>query len=416
MESRPSKSQCFRPPYLFSHAHGRSPLTQLGSSFTEPVHEIDADISRYREERSTLPRYHPLRPICAGLLAFQLKQRYELLNQKEDIDKSILYLTESLLSSPRSWLAHGMIAESLFFLAVSLLVRLRVSKEPEDAISAAKCLRLLRDPAHPPFTLSRQLVTAYLVETLAFQMELKASDVIQTLEEMAALTHELLTSDPSCDNTNRAIADFVSAALTNKLPDPFPDEPLNQIIACLRLARVHKPELREVHFYLAICLTVRYFNTQVDDDYEEAMSIMDETIISNLPGDIFVAGCQTIAPWLAMTRFENPENLEEVMYRVRTFLASCSVENPAYPTLSYILEHVSKRRFQYFGPIDGLEASSSDFQPPLPSELADDSDLSRKRQLLNGLISGIRNNDITDIDVAIKSGRTILASSDPSDL
>ncbi|KAN0141168.1 CHAT domain containing protein [Lactarius tabidus] len=276
-----------------------------------------------------------------------------------------------------------MIAESLFFLAVSLLLRLRVSKEPEDAISAAKCFRLLRDPAHPPFTFSRQKVTAYLVETLAFQMELKASDVIQTLEEMAALTHELLTSDPSCDNTNRAIADFVSAALTNKLPDPFPDEPLNQIIACLRLARVHKPELREVHFYLAICLTVRYFNTQVDDDYEEAMSIMDETIISNLPGDIFVAGCQTIAPWLAMTRFENPENLEE-------------------------------RRFQYFGPIDGLEASSSDFQPPLPSELADDSDLSRKRQLLNGLVSGIRNNDITDIDVAIKSGRTILASSDPS--
>jgi tetratricopeptide (TPR) repeat protein len=391
------------------------PLTRLGPSFTEP-HQIAAEISRYRLELSALPRYHPLRPRCAGLLALRLLKRYVLFDKKEDIDKSIIYLTESLLSPARSWLAHGpRIFNILYFLARSLLVRSRVSKEPEDAISAAKCFRLLRDLAHAPFTFSRQSVTAYLVETLGFQMELKASDVVQTIEEMAVLTHELLTSDPSCDETTAAVAIFAQA-LTSKLPKPFQDQALNQIIACLRLARMHKPELRKIHFCLAICLARRYLSTRVDDYYEEAISIIDETIASNLPGDKFVARCQQLAPVLAMlARSKSPEHLEEAMYRTRTFLDSSSVEDPFYPTLSYALGYVAKQRFQYFGPIDGLEASSNDFRPPLPLGLADDSDLTRK-QLIDGLLSGIRNNDITDVDEAIEKGRTILASSDPSDL
>ncbi|KAN0141160.1 CHAT domain containing protein [Lactarius tabidus] len=290
-----------------------------------------------------------------------------------------------------------------------------VSKEPEDAISAAKCFRLLRDLAHTPFIFSRQSVTTDLVETLGFQLELKASDVIQTIEEMAALTHELLTSDPSCDETTTAVAIFAQA-LKSKLPKPFQDQDqaLNQIIACLRLARIHKPELREAHFALFKCLTSRYLSTRVDDYYEEAMSIIDETIASNLPGDIFVAKCQQLAPALAMLDpCKSPEHLEEAMYRTRTFLASSSVEDPFYPTLSYALGYAAKKRFEYFGPIDGIEESSSDFRPPLPSALADES---YGKQLLDGLLSGIRNNDITDIDEAIESGRTILASSDPTDL
>jgi CHAT domain-containing protein len=380
--------------------------------FTESIHETTAEISRYQLMLSELPRYHPHRPICACILAVELLQRYWLSNQKEDIDKSILYMTESLLSPARSWLAHGpRIFECLFFLANSLFLRLTESKEPEDAISAAKCFRRLREPAHAPsnFTFSRQFVTAALVATLACQMELKASDVVQTFEEMAVLTHELLTSDPSCDETTNAVTTF-ARALANKLPNPFPDQLLNKSIACLRLARMHKPELGEVHFSLARCLGNRYFRARVDDDYEEAMSIFDETIASNFPEDEFVAECQKIAPWLAISRFNNPEKLEEGLYRARAFLASSSVEDP---TLSDVLGYIAKQRFEYFGPIDGIEESSSDFRPPLPSALAGES---HGKQLLDGLLSGIRNNDITDIDEAIESGRTILASYDPTDL
>jgi hypothetical protein len=110
-----------------------------------------------------------------------------------------------------------MVIVVLSTLAFSLLMRSRVSKEPEDVISAAKYLRHLRDPAHGSFTFLRQEVTALLVETLAFQMELNASGVVQTLEEMAVLTHELLTSDPSSAFTTRAIVVLASSPHSDKL-------------------------------------------------------------------------------------------------------------------------------------------------------------------------------------------------------
>jgi hypothetical protein len=113
-----------------------------------------------------------------------------------------------------------MIFESLFFLARLLLTRSNASKEPEDAIYAAKyLLRHPRDPGHTPFAFRPKSVTAFLVEALAFQMEMKASDVAQTLEEMAVLTHDILTSDPSNDNTTLATTLFADALLpTIKVP------------------------------------------------------------------------------------------------------------------------------------------------------------------------------------------------------
>ena len=99
-------------------------------------------------------------------LALQLLERFLLSNQKDDIDKTILYLTESLLLSPLSWLAHGlMIVEALFSLAHSLLERSNLSEEPEDAIYVAIYFRYLQDLAQTPFaTLQRQRVTALLLK------------------------------------------------------------------------------------------------------------------------------------------------------------------------------------------------------------------------------------------------------------
>jgi hypothetical protein len=135
-----------------------------------------------------------------------------------------------------------MILDVLYCLARALYNCSRVSKEPEDAIYAAQYFRYLRDPAHPLFAFGGQPVTATLVETLELEMELKASDVVQTLEEMTTLTQELLTSDPSSDYTTRATTCF-ARAVRHKLPEIPLDRPLNEIIECLRLARVHKPEL-----------------------------------------------------------------------------------------------------------------------------------------------------------------------------
>jgi len=89
------------------------------------------------------------------------------------------------------------------------------------------------------------------------------------------------------------------------------------------------------------------------------------------------------------------------------------------------LEGAAKQRFRHhFGSIEGLEASSgnSPLSQPVPvvsfGEYEDaDSEFGRtikKVKLLGGLLSGIRNTDITKIDDAIERGRTILASSDLS--
>jgi CHAT domain-containing protein len=378
----------------------------LGPSFTGPIHEIAADISKYKLMLSALPPFHPLRPFWAYRLAKEFGRRYMLLNQMDDLDKSILYSTESLLSPPLSWLAHGpMIGKALYHLAVWLLMRSTVSKEPEDAIYAARYARHLRDPAHAPCAFPRQSVTAFLVVALATQIELKASDVVQTLEEMTILTHELLTSDPFSADITRAIA-VVAGALSYIDPLRFPEQLLNQIIECLRLAMVYKPEIQEVHFVLAKCLFARYHYT-MGDELDEAVSVLDEVIASGPPGDEFVARCQKLVANLAMLRSavnDHAESSEEAIYRARAFLASSSPEDALYPTWSYVLERAANIRFRNFGPIGGLEPSSSRLPSrPVPAEMP-----------LDRLLEGIRNNKITDIDEAIEKGR-ILASSNPND-
>ena len=80
------------------------------------------------------------------------------------------------------------ILEVLFDLALSLVERSIVVKEPEDTIYPAKYLRFLRDSVYVPTVFRRQLVTAWLVETFALQTRLKINDGVQTLEEMTALT------------------------------------------------------------------------------------------------------------------------------------------------------------------------------------------------------------------------------------
>ena len=396
----------------------------MGLSLTAPIHEITANISQCEQALSALDRHDPLRPIGTFLLAYWLGKRYKLLNQKDDIDEAILHLTESLLSfklsSPLSALEHGpLIIYALFSLAISFYERSRGSMEPEDAIYAAKYCRYLRNPAHIPFAFQRQKVTMLLVETLALQMELKASDIVQTFEEMTALTQELLTSDPSSDYTAYASACLARAVGLN-LPEPSPEHLLNEIIECLRLAWMHKPELREVPVFLAKCLYARYRYT-MSDDLEEVASIVDDLIATSSPGDEFLAEYQAFVPGLAMIRLmvDRPtESSEDAIYRARAFLtSSASAKDPLHPAWSQVLEHAAENRFRNFGPIDDPGASSSG-DPLSPPPIIKDGlfETNERMRPLSGILDGIRNNSITDIEEAIDLARSIKASSDLGDL
>ncbi|KAI9452962.1 CHAT domain-containing protein [Lactarius psammicola] len=383
----------------------------------QTIHEIDSFLTRAQHLLSSSTRSHPLHPARIFDLAMAQLDRHKLSNQKDDLDKAILYLTELIFLQPRSRPEpKPNILLILYNLAVALNKRSNESNQPEDATCAAKYLRHLRDQPHEMFKFPRHRVTSSLVYALAIRVRLEAGNVMENIGEMADLCREFLTSDASEGETSDVVT-LIYKAVFSRIRMGVSDQPLDQLVECLRVARVHKPDPREAHFSLAYCLGIRYLVTFVNDDYEEAASIFDEIIASSSPGDKFLIRVQETVTRMAAFRsfmYENPEYSEEAIYRARTTLTTYTDEQR--------LAQVAKRRFQYFGTIEGLEASSSDPSLPRPVvsirgyDKEDESNGRRKdSELLEGLLFKIRNNETIDIEEAIENGRTILASSDPED-
>ena len=156
-------------------------------------------------------------------------KRYVLSNQREDLESSIVHLTESILLPPLSWLQHGsFILDTLFSLACTLYER----KQPEDVITATKYLFHLRDQPHEIPSISRPQATELLVASLALQVELEAGNVRQNIQEMAIHSRELLTVETSDINTTRLI-DFIWNVMQSNIRPGEPDQPLDELIECL---------------------------------------------------------------------------------------------------------------------------------------------------------------------------------------
>jgi CHAT domain-containing protein len=349
-----------------------------------------------------------------------------LSNRWQDLDKAIIHLTESILSHPRSWLEHGpRILQALFLLALALVKRSRVYRLPGDAIYAANYLRHIRNRPHQAFGIPRHKVTVLLVDALSIQVEWEARNVMQNIGEMGTLCRELLTLDMSDVNTTRSFFLFF-VALLSKLHLPFPRQPMEQVIECLRAATEPQIFRLEARLTLAYCLGTRYCRTFVNDDYEEASSILDEVIASCPPQDNFIVQLQVqqIVASLAMMRsmfHANPEYSEESIYRARAFLDSPIENHPVHSLANYSLENATWQRFRHFGSIHGLEVSARN--PPL-SQLVTRSledfyplfdQIRPMGEIFKGLVYRIRNNNIPDIEEAVKVGRSNLLSSVPKD-
>ncbi|KAH9013397.1 CHAT domain-containing protein [Lactarius hengduanensis] len=373
------------------------------------IYEIDSSITLLEQLLSTLSRSDPRRLPSVLVLAFLRSKRYELSNQSEDYDKSILHSTESiLLRLPSLELGRSRtIPLSLFTLARALVKRSAASKQPEDAIYAAKYLRYLRDQPHGVSGFPRHTLTVSLVNALAWQVELEARNVMQCIEEMAVLCHELLTLEASDDGTTNSITCFARAVLF-KILEWEPDQPLNQVIECLRLAREHRPDVRVVRFSLARSLICRFTTTFVNDDYEEAVSVVDELIASGPPRDYkLVIKVQEKMTELAMLRsiaYSTPEYSEEAIYRARTL--------PGLSSLKDSFEEVTAaQRFRFFGSIEEGPETSSGNSRPVPAVFLENADPEmEKLELIQELHSEIRNLDITEIGEAVEKARTVLPS------
>jgi hypothetical protein len=246
---------------------------------------------------------------------------------------------------------------------------------------------------------------------------------MENIREMAVLSRELLTLDTSdlasdVDATHLIL--YIHAVVVSKIRPGIPAQPLDELIECLRAARKRRPDLLEGRIIFAISLVSRYVMTSVNDDYEEATSILDEIMAYSSPGNsqaqdtslakarAFATGLVTALAMMRSATYETPEYLEEAIYRSRTCVSSSSFKEH-YP---FVLdpEATAKERFRHFGSIEGVEESSGNSlsSQPVPGVM----ELSQAVDKMEDLLFVIRNNDdTTTIDEAIEKGRSILASS-----
>ncbi|KAH9057060.1 CHAT domain-containing protein [Lactarius deliciosus] len=343
---------------------------------------------------------------------------------KRRLDEAVLRLTKSILLQPPSSLEHGRTTpQALFTPAQALLTRSNVSKQPRDAMFAATFLLHLRRQPQGAFGIPPHRVTSSLLDALVLQVRFKAGNVMKNIWEMAVLYCELLASDALESDTTRCILLICEVVLSNIRPG-VPGLPLDQVIDCLRAARKHKPDLREACYTLAFSLCLRYSMTSANSDYEEATSLYDEIITSGDSQDTFAPLALHQVTALAMFRsktHENPEYFEEAIYRARDISSPfpSSVPPSLRTAVNEALRDTKKQRFRYFGSIGPGPRSKG---LPLSQHLAleegntlEADRISKKAQLLEGLLSDFYSNNITDVEGAIKKGRTILASSAPSD-
>ena len=391
--------------------------------FTGSTHEIDSSIMHFQLVLSISAQSDPCRPLFVLILALMRCRRNRRPNRREDLDKSIVHLTESILLPPPSCSHHGStILHTLYILACEFYTRSNVFRQPQDAIYAAKYLTYLRCQPHEISGVPRHRVTTLLVDALAFQVVLEAGNVMQNFREMAVLCRELLTLDKSDIDTTHLIH-LIHGVVASKLRMGVPDKPLDELIECLRAARKRRPDLLKGRLALAVCLICRYCMTVVNDDYEEAASLLDEIITSSPPRDSHdesfgedQASATMFATGLARIRsnsHQSPEYLEETIYRTRASWSSSSCKKH-YPFAVFGPEDIAKERFEHFGSIGGDDTLSDDLssQPALMTPK-----LSRTIDEMNALSFGILSHeDTTKIDETIEKGRTILASYSPTDV
>ena len=157
----------------------------------------------------------------------------------------------------------------------------------------------------------------------------------------------------------------------------------------------------------------------MNDDYEEAASILDEIITSSFPGDTLAAFAQQALPALAHLRSTShctPEYSEEALYRVHAFRGSSSVQERV-DVLGP--EFIAISRIQNFGSKEDLWQNFLSLQTQMADGKfalvpgSDYIDFNRKAGSLLGLLFRFCNDDITNINEAVEEARVIVASCAP---
>ena len=217
-------------------------------------------------------------------------ERYQLSQERQDVDKSILHCTEAIFLPPvfRDGIINS-VFHLLFYLAFTLLERSGKFGQPGDLKYSVEYLRYLRgllidyESFHP--LMSRNLVTQLLIRALGAQIESEAGDWTPNVKEMVVLCIELVTSSTSADFPVAAF-DSLNQAVAAEFIRGRPIEPQDGLIECLRgAAKSDPPDLYHTLLALANQLFNRFIKTHSNDDYDEATALYEKILDHNQPGE-----------------------------------------------------------------------------------------------------------------------------------
>ncbi|KAI0292221.1 CHAT domain-containing protein [Multifurca ochricompacta] len=285
--------------------------------------ELDQIITSHQRDLSRIPRSHPAYTAYIHLLATSRFKRYQLSEQKEDLDKSIVHYTEAIFLPP-SWGFYLNVVQVFFRLALSLLCCSKKFKQPEDVKCTVEYFCYLRGLPLDTFEVPHEDVTTSLIEALSIQVELEAGGT-GDIEEMVVLCQELLACHSSANYPTQAITALVSAILC-KFRQGKQVQSLDGVIQCLRDAlKIFPPGFHLVFLGLAISLLIRYGTNYSNGDYDEAMTLLESVIASNPPGESASASqaiASAMATALAAVRAAYPMAVvEEKIQNIRKLIS-----------------------------------------------------------------------------------------------
>ncbi|KAH9041482.1 CHAT domain-containing protein [Lactarius deliciosus] len=329
------------------------------------VAEIDYDITILRNSLLLYPRSHSNFITRVYNLALLQWARYHLSQTKDDLDKAIAQFTEVIFLLPDS----RRTVRLLFRLAYALLDRSEKFKQLDSLNSSIEYLRYLRGlPLDFSDDAPGDLITPLLIRALSIQVKSEAAtgsrDGTRNIKEMVDLCRELLTSD-------LPVVPFISLSLKDAVMAEICEgrlESLDQVIGCLRDAvKIHSPESHGVWFPLVMTLLLRFVVTHSNDDYKEAMALIEGVLDPNQPGECpdSVRGHATIfAAQFAHARsviFQNPEYSQVAISYLR---ASLSLSSPFLDERFRLqftenLAMEDRNRFKHYSLPESLEEADS---------------------------------------------------------
>ena len=329
----------------------------------------------------------------------------------------------------------------------------------EDLNSKIKLLRDLHDqPLENPNTPHHEITTS-LVDMLAARVEAEAGYALEDINEIVVLCRGLLISDTPPNSLISAFKALTEAVL-DELYRNRQIQTLDQAIECLREAlKTSASGLQQVSLNLANLLAARFLTLHIEDDYQEAKAVLDNTTISRSPGDLsgsYHIQASSLIAAIGHARSivnANPEDSEEAISRCRSFLDhSLSFGDPLHPVITKLLASHAERGSKHmrgakalhlkFDPLpfyaelgtfrDGV--NEADVVQIVPSLTVVEEQIKRLRHLRSTALTGTdrqrkylsdlvrcfnvkvsMTQDATDIEEAIKYRRMLLATTHPSD-